>query len=38
MELSLQTVVFFLVIVGSLGGLLIGLIYWLYRMIWGSDE
>ena len=38
MELSLQTVVFFLVIVGSLGGLLVGFIYWLYRVIWGSAE
>ncbi len=33
----LQTVVFFLVISASLGGLLVGFIYWLYRVIRGSS-
>ena len=38
MDLSLQVVVFYLVIGISFGGLTIGLLYWIYSRLRGSEE
>ena len=35
---GMQTVVFYLVIGVSFGGLIIGLLYWIYSLIRGSSE
>ena len=38
MDLSLQVVVFYLVIGVSFGGLVIGLLYWIFDRLRGSTE